>query len=147
LAAVAERWDVQQAVDHVRARMLAEIPRLLDQLIFLASLRDYNSGLYYHEGLANGFGPDVASQALADCHRQVCRQLLACSLGELVVQMLEYMKSSRAASSDFISAWKDLEPYRAAVPVRTEQFSAQFLFSNLRIALAIAEERLAAPAT
>jgi len=146
LAAAAERCDVQGAVDHVRARTLTEIPRLLDQLIYLASLRDYNSGLYYHEGLADRFGPDVACQALADCHREVCRLLLACSLDELVGQMLDYMRSSRATSGDFISAWKDLEPYRAAVPVRTEQFSAQFLFSNLRIALAITEERLAARA-
>jgi hypothetical protein len=143
---VRESIDLQEAAEVVHAHTLAKMPRLLDQFIYLASLRDGNSGLYHHEELADRFGPEVACQVLADCHREVCRQLFACSLDELVTQMLGYMKSPQARSRDFISLWKELEPYRAAVPVRTERISAQFLFSNFRIALAIAEERLAAPA-
>jgi hypothetical protein len=134
--------DIQKAAEDVRARTLSKIPRLLDRLLYLSSLRDYNSGLYYHEGLADQFGPEIACQALADCHRAVCRELLFCSLEDLVQQIVEYMESSQTRSADFVSVWKHLEPYRAAVPVQTEQFSAEFLFSNLRIALVIVEERM-----
>lgn len=137
--------DVQEAAEDVRARMLSKIPRLLERLLYLSSLRDRNSGLYYHEELANRFGSEIACQALADCHREVCWQLLCCSLEDLVEQIVEYMESSGTCPADFVSAWKQLQPYRVAVPVHTEQFSAaEFLFSNLRVALAIVEERLAA---
>jgi hypothetical protein len=143
--AVAQCMDIQKAAEDVRARTLSKIPRLLDRLLYLSSLRDYNSGLYHHEGLADRFGSEIACQALADCHREVCGQLLFCSLEDLVKQIVEYIESSQTPPADFVTVWKQLEPYRVAVPVQTEQFSAECLFSNLRIALAIVEERLAAP--
>jgi hypothetical protein len=138
--------DIEEAAEDVRARTLSKIPRLLERLLYLSSLRDHDSGLYYHAELADRFGSEIACQALADCHREVCRQLLCCSLADVVKQIVEYIESSGTCPADFVSAWKQLQPYRVAVPVQTEQFSAaEFLFSNLRIALAIVEERLAAP--
>jgi len=134
--------EVQKAADDVRGRTLAKIPRPLDRFIYLASMRDYNTGLYHHEGLASRFSQDIACEALADCHREVYRQLISCSLEDLVSQIEAYMDSSRTPARDFVSAWKGLEPYRVAVPVKSDPFSAEFLFSNFRIALAIVEERL-----
>lgn len=139
-----KRIDVQKATEDVRARTLAKIPRPLDRFIYLASMRDYNTGLYHHEGLALRYSPEVACEALADCHREVYRQLLSCSLEDLVSQMEAYVDSSQTPARDFISVWRGIEPYRVAVPVEAEPFSAQFFFSNLRIALAILEHRLAA---
>lgn len=142
---VAKLLDVQKAAQDVRNRTLSKIPRLLDRLIYVASMRDYNTGLYYHDGLATRFSPEVACEALADCHQEVYRELISCPLRDLVNQMEGYIESSHVRPVDFISAWKELEPYRVAVPVRTDPFSAEFLFSNFRIALAIVEERLASP--
>jgi hypothetical protein len=134
--------DVQRAADDVRRRTLARMPRALDQLIYLASMRDYNTGLYYHDGLASTYTQEVACQALADCHRRAFQQLLEGSLEELVGQLEAYMGSTRTNPLDFVAAWKKLEPYRVAVPVETEPLSAELLFSNLKIALAILELRL-----
>jgi hypothetical protein len=136
------RLDVQRAADDVRRRTLARIPRPLDQLIYLASMRDYNTGLYYHDGLASAYTQEVACEALAECHRQAFQQLLEGSLEELVGQLESYMGSTRTNPLDFIAAWKKLEPYRVAVPVETGLLSAELLFSNLKIALAILELRL-----
>jgi hypothetical protein len=135
------RMDVQQAASDLRHRTLADIPRSLDRLIYLASMRDYNTGLYYHDGLASRFTQEVACEALADCHREAFRQLVGCSLEELVHQMEAYMESTCTNASDFLTAWKKLEPYRVAVPVETDPLSAQFLFSSFKIALAILESR------
>jgi hypothetical protein len=136
------RMDVQQAAEDVRHRTLSEIPRSLDRLIYLASMRDYNTGLYYHDGLAARFSQEVACEALADCHREAFRQLVGCSLENLVCQMEAYMHSTHTSPTEFLAAWKKLEPYRVAVPVETDPLSAQFLFSSFRIALAILEARL-----
>ena len=45
--------DVEQAADDFRRRSLTGYPRPLDRMIYLASMRDYNTGLYYHDGMAS----------------------------------------------------------------------------------------------
>lgn len=105
-------------------------------------MRDYNTGLYYHDGLAARFSQEVACEALADCHREVFRQLAACSLEDVVRQMEAYMKSTHTSPSEFLVAWRKLEPYRVAVPVEADPLSAQLLFSTFKVALAILEARL-----
>ncbi|HXX45998.1 MAG TPA: hypothetical protein VEJ38_14810 [Candidatus Acidoferrales bacterium] len=136
------RVDVEHAAEDLRHRTLSEIPRSLDRLIYLASMRDYNTGLYYHDGLASRFTQEVACQALADCHREAFNQLVSCSLRELVGQMEEYIRSTHTSPRNFVTAWRKLEPYRVAVPVETDPVVAHFLFSSFKIALAVLEARL-----
>jgi hypothetical protein len=134
--------DVLQAADDLRRRSLASYPRPLDRLIYLASMRDYNTGLYYHDGLASRYSAEVACEAMADCHREAFRQLVGNSLEELVQQLEAYMASTHTSPADFVTAWKGLEPYRVAIPVESDPLAAQLLFSSFRIALAILESRL-----
>jgi len=134
--------DVLQAADDLRRRSLVGYPRPLDRLIYLASMRDYNTGLYYHDGLASRYSAEVACEAMADCHREAFRQLVSNSLEELVEQLEAYMASTHTSPADFVTAWKGLEPYRVAVPVESDPLSAQLLFSSFKIALAILESRL-----
>jgi hypothetical protein len=133
--------DVQQAADDLRSRTLAGMERPLDRLIYLASTRDYNTGIYHHDGLAARYSPAVACEALADCHREVFLELLACSVKELVHQMEGYICAAGIGAAEFLTSWKKLEPYRVAVPVETEPLSGEFLFCNFKIALAILEAR------
>jgi hypothetical protein len=135
------RMDVQHAADDLRSRTLAGIQRPLDRLIYLASTRDYNTGIYHHDGLAARYTPTVACEALAGCHREVFQELLACSVKDLVIQIEGYMCSAGISASEFLTSWKRLEPYRVAVPVETEPLSSEFLFCNLKAALAILEGR------
>ena len=136
--------DVLAAADDFRRRTLAEIPQPLERLIYLASMRDYNTGLYYHHGLALRFSEEAACEALADCHREAFAELAAASLEDLVYELETYLKSTRVAASDFIAAWRGLEPYRVAVPVGIDSLSGELVFSNLKVALAILAARLMA---
>jgi hypothetical protein len=137
-----KHMDVQRASDDLRRRTLGGIPRTLDRFIYLASTRDYNTGLYYHDGLAVQFSADVVCEALANCHRETFHQLIAVPVENLVNQLEGYMASSQSRPEDFVAVWKGLEPYRVAVPIETDPFAAEFLFSNFKVALAIVEERL-----
>jgi hypothetical protein len=137
-----KRIDVLEAAEDLRQRTLSRIDRALDRLIYLASTRDYNTGFYYHDGLASRFPQEVVCEALADCHRDAFRELVGLSLEDLVCQMDAYISSTNTSPRDFVAAWKKLEPYRVAVPVDTDLLTADFLFSNFRIALAILETRL-----
>lgn len=132
---------VWEASEDLRRRTLSHISRPLDRLIYLASTRDYNTGIYYHDGLAAAYSQDVACQALADCHREAFREVLGTSLRDLVSQIEAYMRSIDLTTETFISAWKKLEPYRVAVPVESDLLATEFFFANLRTALAILENR------
>jgi hypothetical protein len=52
------------------------------------------------------------------------------------------MASLHTSRGEFLAAWRKLEPYRVAIPVNTDPLAAEFLFSNLKVALAILETRL-----
>jgi hypothetical protein len=129
--------DAIAAADDLRRRTLAQLPLALERLIYLASTRDYNTGLYHHEGLAQRYSDAAACEGLANCHRESFQELLSASLEELVRQLHAYAAS--------IGAWKELEPYRVAVPVGTDPLAAEFVFSNLKVALTIFEHRLFQP--
>ncbi len=139
------RSDVQEAADDLQRRTLAGMARALDRMICLASLRDYNTGLYHHEGLASRFTQEVASEAIACCHREEFHELLRCSLQEIVGQLEGYLAATRTNPSEFIAAWKGLQPYRVAVPAGSDPLAAELLGSNIKVALAILEARLHAP--
>src|SRR5271167_2001042 len=116
----AKHMDVLAAADDLRRRTLAEMTQPLQRMIYLASMRDYNTGLYHHDGLALRFSEEASCEALADCHREAYRELLSCSLEEIVSQLQDYMKSSSSDPAEFLAAWKGLRPYRVAVPAETD---------------------------
>lgn len=140
-----KHMEVHRAIQDLQNRTLNSFPRALDRLIYLASTRDYNTGVYYHDGLAARFTEEVACQALADCHRVAFKELTSASLKDLVSQVEGYQESTRTNLAEFITAWRKLEPYRIAIPVESDPLSAEFLFSNLKIALAILETHLNTP--
>lgn len=135
------RTKAEEAVQDLRRRTLAAMERPLDRLIYLSSMRDYNTGMYYHEGLRARFGDDAACQALAECHCQAFHELFSLPLEQLVEQVEAYMFSTRSSPGEFLTAWKQLEPYRVAIPIETQPLAAQLVFSNISIALAILEAR------
>lgn len=134
--------DVQRASEDLRRRTLATMPHPLTQFLYLASTRDYNTGLYYHDGLADRFSSEIACEALANCHREAFQHLVMSSVESLVVQLESYIAGSKSMPEHFVAIWKGLAPYRVAVPVAADPFTAEFLFSNLKVALAVVEERL-----
>jgi hypothetical protein len=138
----AKNMDVLAAEDDLRRRTLVAMTQPLERLIYLASTRDYNTGLYHHQGLAMRFSEEAACEALAGCHREAFEELVAASLGGLVHELEAYLRSTRVPAGDFVVAWKELEPYRVAVPVGVDPLSSELVFSNLKVALAILEKRL-----
>jgi hypothetical protein len=142
MSAPTKHMDVVAAADDLRRRSLVEMTQPLERLIYLASTRDYNTGLYYHQGLAARFSEAAACEALAGCHREAFEELVDASLEELVQELESYLRSTHVAPGDFIAAWKGLEPYRVAVPVGIDSLSSELVFSNLKVALAILESRL-----
>jgi len=133
--------SVEDAMQDLEHHTLRAIPGEIGQLVYLASTRDYNTGVYYHDGLAFRYTEEVARTALALHHKKVFRELVFSSLEELVQQLDVYMKSSHVLPSEFLELWRKLEPYRITVPLDCDPLSVELFFSNIRTAVAILEAR------
>jgi hypothetical protein len=133
--------DVEAARENLQTRTLDRIPGDFARLVYLASTRDYNSGEYYHEGLARRFTPKAARGALACCHEDVFRRLALCSVKELVAELETYVRSTRLPFCEVLHAWQRLQPYRVTIPVDCSALTARLFTANVRAALAILQHR------
>lgn len=133
--------DVEAARRDLADRTLSKIRGDFARLVYLASMRDYNTGEYHHEGLACMFTESVAGRAIASCHRDVFKRLVLCSLKELVEQLELYASSNCSTSSELVRIWERLQPYRVTVPLECSPLAARFFVSNIRTALAILQSR------
>jgi len=128
---------MNNAYDDLLRRTLSSIQCDLARLIYLASTRDYNSGMYHHEGLAARYGPESARVALRAAHKDIFYRLVALSLEELVTELDTYVRISREVPTGLIHAWQELEPYRVAVPMEVDSTMVQLFLSNIRLALEV----------
>lgn len=136
---------LSQAIDDLKKHSLRSLSGDLSRLIYLAATRDYNTGKYYHDGLAIRFSSSMAGQALAACHREIFEQLMELPLEQFVGQLEEYVESNSSEKEELIKMWQTLEPFRIVIPNACDPISAHLFCSNLRIALAILEHRAKNP--
>jgi hypothetical protein len=127
--------------DILRALTIS-LPNDLSRLIFLATLRDNNSGHYYHPEVAPRFSAEVADQAMLACHRQIYEQVVELGLEDLTDQLDAYLATVRAPKERSIESWTKLRAYRATIPMDTDPISAEIFFMKVGVAVAILEARL-----
>ena len=128
---------VEEAYDDLLRRSLSRIGGDLARLIYLTSTRDYNTGKYYHDGLAARFRVEIACKALELAHREIFYRIAGYSLEELVREVEIYVSSSQQSREEILQVWQKLEPYRVALPVNVDAALAQLFVSNIKLALAI----------
>lgn len=131
------RPSADSLADYVGQTVLETLPNDLTRMIYLASLRDCNSGMYLHPELSHQRGMHAADGALRLCHEQVFRRLLNARLAEYVCQLQEYIRYTRGEILTTLKTWKSLQAYRATVPVGAISTSAELYFLNIAIALEV----------
>jgi hypothetical protein len=139
----ADSKDLPESLaDYVSATVLETLPNDLTRMIYLASLRDCNSGMYLHPELSHQRGVHVADGALRVCHEQVFRRLLTTRLADYVSQLQEYIRYTRGEILTMLKTWKSLQAYRATVPLGALATSTELYFLNVAIALEIVGQQV-----
>ncbi|HTZ32830.1 MAG TPA: hypothetical protein VMH31_10255 [Methylomirabilota bacterium] len=137
--------DARKAYDDLWRRTLSKIPGDLNRLVYLATMRDYNSGRYHHAGLETSFGFVAAGQALEAAHREVFWKLAQASLEQLVEELELYVRNSGESTEELLAAWRGLQPYRIALPLSIDPLAAHLLLSNLKLGLEVLHSRRCPP--
>ena|GEM_PF-2598951 len=126
----------------VRDALAVALPNDLSRMMYIATLRDNNSGNYYHPELVRKFGVDRANSAMLACHNDLFDQVVALDLEDLTNQLDIYADSTRVSKARMIETWKKLRAYRATIPMDAPPISAEIFFMKLEVALSLLEARL-----
>lgn len=95
---------------------LSKIPTVSGRLIYLATLRDLNSGTYRHHGLISAFGRDEAVKALRESHQATFQGWLNLSLSEKNEDLRDYLRAQDDSREEIVSHWLKSGVYRGYVP-------------------------------
>jgi len=137
-----EESSLDAVRDDVLRALRVSLPNDLSRLIFLAILRDNNSGHYYHPEVARRFSVEVADRAMLACHHQIYERVVALPLEDLTDQLDAYLATVRAPKERLIESWTKLRAYRATIPMDADPISTEIFFMKVGVAVAILEARL-----
>src|SRR5262249_40221755 len=106
-------------------------------LVYLASIRDYNTGRYLHPDLSRSYSADAVDGWLQIYHRQIFDKLLGTPVNEYVDQLRLYASFSGIPASELTRTWRTLEAYKAAGPLGCDRLAADIFYLNMFAALCI----------
>jgi len=135
--------ELLRVLDDLKRFTLDHLPNDLARLVCLASMRDYNTGQYHHEGLASQNSLGLAAAAIDIGHREIFEQVVLLALENLVNELDRYFAAMGQASSDARRFWEENEPYRVLVPKDTDAIARTLFISNTKVALAVLGARAA----
>ena len=123
------------AVPDVWRRTLSQIETIFGRLVYLAGLRDNNTGRYEHHGLALIFGDEDADSALRDSHETAFAQWLSFGLEHQKADLDLYLSQFAARKRTTVETWLRLTPYRNLIPTRAGEPERSLYLSDFEALL------------
>lgn len=114
---------------------LMQIPTTFGRLIYLASLRDLNTGQYTHHGLAQIYGDEEAHRTLRESHEQTFAEWLCYPLEQQRTELDEYLRGLDSPLQVLVESWLRFAPYRNFVPVGAREVERRLYLSDLQTLL------------
>lgn len=114
---------------------LSQIPTVFGRLVYLASLRDANSGAYLHHGLAQVFGVGESDQILRMSHTEGFSEWLCFDLEQQKADLDSYLLDLGEDRRSVVEAWLTLSPYRNLIPASVSEPERMFYLSDFEALL------------
>ena len=112
--------------------VLANATSEFGRLVYLASLRDDNTGTYRHYALEKLYPAEHCDEALLRSHRQVFYDWLGFNLAQQRDDLSDYLREVASERDVVLSAWKALEPFRQYLPAGVAAGDQELFLSDLR---------------
>ena len=116
-------------------RTLGGIGTLLGRLAYLASLRNVNTGLYEHFGLAERVGAVEVDSLVRRSHLEAFQQWLCFNLERQKEELEEYFAGLEGDRREILSNWLVLGPYSAWVPAESRDVERKLFYTDLEMVL------------
>ncbi len=126
---------------------LSQIPSLFGRLVYLSSLRDPNTGLYQHHGLATVFGEEEANSAMRLSHEESFAQWLEFSLDRQKSDLELYVAGLEPERKRVVETWSRLEPYRNLPPASAKAVEKSLFLTDLETLLSLMRNELGVVST
>ena len=132
--------EIERVGRDFEARTLNVLSGYFSRLIYLASLRDYNTGRYHHYGLETRYSSEVVDEALHRCHIRLFEDLVALPLKDQTEDLLTFFESLREEKSRLVEAWERLRSYQILPPENCHPLARGLFDRNIEIILRILKE-------
>jgi hypothetical protein len=136
----ANQRDVARFIHDFEERSLSGLEGYFNRLIYLASLRDYNTARYHHYGLEERYGAEVVDEGLRLCHVRVFEELVALPLKEQTEDLLNFFESLKEDKARLVSVWGQLRSYQILPPEDCHPLARELFDKNIQIMLRILRE-------
>jgi hypothetical protein len=132
--------EVAEVVRDFEERTLDGMKGYFNRLIYLASLRDYNTGRYHHYGLETRHGEKAVDEALRRCHTRTFENLVSLPLKEQTEDLLNFFESFRDEKERLPEVWQRLRSYQVLPPEKCHPMARALFDKNVEIILRILRE-------
>jgi hypothetical protein len=116
---------------------LSQIPTTFGRIIYLASLRDPNTGIYRHHGLGQLFGEDEMDQTLRASHDQTFAEWLCFTIEQQKQDVEDYLDDVEGDKKAVLATWLRLSPYGNFVPASARDVERKLFNSDLDMILEV----------
>ena len=132
--------EVERMVRDFEERTLSGLEGHFNQLVYLASLRDYNTGRYQHYGLESRYSVQAVDEGLHQCHVRIFEELVALPLKEQTEDLLNFFESLKEDKARLVLVWKRLKSYQILPPESCHPLARELFDKNIEIMLRILRE-------
>jgi len=132
--------DLKRLLRDFEERSLSVLHGHFSQLVYIASLRDYNTGRYHHYGLETRYGAEIVDAGLRQRHIQIFEDLVSLPLKEQTEDLLDFFESLKEDKARLVEAWRRLKSYQILPPEDCHPLARELFDTNIQIMLRILRE-------
>jgi hypothetical protein len=114
---------------------LSQIPSIFGRLVYLASLRNANTGRYEHHGLALIYGEEESDLVLRKSHVEAFWEWINYGLEQQKADLDLYLSALSTDRKTVVDTWLRLAPYRNMLPGTAGTQERQLYLTDLETLL------------
>jgi hypothetical protein len=132
--------ELERVIDNVRTQTLELMVGQFNRLVYLASLRDYNTARYHHYGLESRYGSEAVDEGLRRCHIKIFEELMALPLQDQTRDLIQFFESLQEDRPRMIEVWGRLRSYQVLPPENCHPLARQLFDQNIEVMLRVLRE-------